>query len=472
MSNRISQNLALALCLQLAGLTQGHVVITYPGWRGNNLGRTDEFPFGMQWMYPCGGLPVTTNRTHWPIGGGAVAFQPGWFTGHASALIYINIGLGEQPENYSQPIVKFHLQGPTDNPYPGSVCLPQLTLPDDVRKQVKSGDLATIQVIEAAKHGAGLFTCPNFPFLVSGVRQQTPQRVPLYEHPNASYSSTMCVSCELLGACRCHNYSTFSDNHNPLRVVSPRFSQVYTMKVIPSPILATKATPHARHGQGSASSPRVPSILARHPIQVDFVRPQRPAIVPGNNRAAQHIRRNSGSKYSISDAKVNKPASHLHRTRVGLWLENIEASHGLPSPTLDHQSPYSPSRRRSMSLGTASPHGTKFTRNANAPRVPLADITSLVLAADCPTTFYASEAADAHSQSSTSLASDLSGAVDMLTTDEAKRLLLMSAQSNMSLAEAIRGIAISRSQTESSQSTQQVEPDYLADTFVFDEHLY
>ena len=66
--------------------------------------------------------------------------------------------MGEQPENYSQPIAKFYLQGPTDNPYPGSVCLPQLTLPDDVRGQVKSGDLATIQVIEAAKHGAGLFT--------------------------------------------------------------------------------------------------------------------------------------------------------------------------------------------------------------------------------------------------------------------------------------------------------------------------
>lgn len=53
MSKSVPQAFVLALCLQLAGLTQGHVVITYPGWRGNNLGRTDEFPFGMQWMYPC-----------------------------------------------------------------------------------------------------------------------------------------------------------------------------------------------------------------------------------------------------------------------------------------------------------------------------------------------------------------------------------------------------------------------------------
>ena len=51
-----------------------HTVITYPGWRGNNLHTTGpppqhdasalgieyntnndtyEFPYGMQWMYPC-----------------------------------------------------------------------------------------------------------------------------------------------------------------------------------------------------------------------------------------------------------------------------------------------------------------------------------------------------------------------------------------------------------------------------------
>lgn len=34
-------------------LAAGHVVITYPGWRGNNLARNDAFPFGMQWSYPC-----------------------------------------------------------------------------------------------------------------------------------------------------------------------------------------------------------------------------------------------------------------------------------------------------------------------------------------------------------------------------------------------------------------------------------
>lgn len=175
----------LAQCLYWAQVARGHVVVTYPGWRGNNLGITDDFPYGMQWAYPCrhltdprrfsvpvcellttgrtlpnpgGGLGVTRNRTHWPIDGGAVAFQPGWFTGHDTALIYINLGLGEQPLNYSWPITKLFIDGPSDSPYPGTVCLPKLELPAEVRSRVRSGDLATIQVVEAAKHGAGMFS--------------------------------------------------------------------------------------------------------------------------------------------------------------------------------------------------------------------------------------------------------------------------------------------------------------------------
>jgi len=156
--------IALAQCLHWAKLAQGHVVLTYPAWRGNNLITDDSFPFGMQWAYPCGGLGVTTNRTHWPLDGGAVAFQPGWFVGHDTALIYINIGLGEQPSNYSWPITTLYIDGPTNGPYPGTVCLPKLTLPAEVRRQIKSGDFASIQVIEAAKHGAGLFTCADIIF--------------------------------------------------------------------------------------------------------------------------------------------------------------------------------------------------------------------------------------------------------------------------------------------------------------------
>jgi len=103
-----------------------------------------------------GGLGVSSNRTYWPLNGGAIAVQPGWFQGHATALFYINMGLGENPANYSLPMVPlFQITGPSNNPYPGTFCLPQVPLPAGVT--VKSGDLASIQVIEVAKHGAGQY---------------------------------------------------------------------------------------------------------------------------------------------------------------------------------------------------------------------------------------------------------------------------------------------------------------------------
>ena len=50
----------------------------------------------------------------------------------------------------------FQLLGPSKNPYPGTICLPQVPLPAGAN--VKSGDLATIQVVELAAHGASLFS--------------------------------------------------------------------------------------------------------------------------------------------------------------------------------------------------------------------------------------------------------------------------------------------------------------------------
>lgn len=44
---------SLLLTLALAAFVSAHTVMTYPGWRGNNLKTNDEFPYGMQWMYPC-----------------------------------------------------------------------------------------------------------------------------------------------------------------------------------------------------------------------------------------------------------------------------------------------------------------------------------------------------------------------------------------------------------------------------------
>lgn len=101
-------------------------------------------------------MPITTNRTKWPVGGGAVSFQPGWFPGHSRAQIHINLGLGTIPPNMSHPMVTpFGIVGPDNEPYPGTLCIPQVPLPADI--EVKPGDNATIQLIELAQHGAGLY---------------------------------------------------------------------------------------------------------------------------------------------------------------------------------------------------------------------------------------------------------------------------------------------------------------------------
>lgn len=46
--------------------------------------------------------------------------------------------------------------GPSANPYPGTVCLPEVPLPTNTT--VSPGDNATIQLVEIAKHGAALFS--------------------------------------------------------------------------------------------------------------------------------------------------------------------------------------------------------------------------------------------------------------------------------------------------------------------------
>lgn len=160
------------LTLVLAAVAYAHTVIVYPGWRGNNLITNDTFPYGMQWMYPCGGHNVTTNRTYWPTTGGAISFQPGWFKGHSTATLHINMGFGDEgpdggPINMSNIMVKgFEIIGPTNNPFPGTVCLPQVPLPANTT--VKAGDKATIQIVELAQHGASLFSCVDIIFADPG----------------------------------------------------------------------------------------------------------------------------------------------------------------------------------------------------------------------------------------------------------------------------------------------------------------
>lgn len=137
----------------------------------------------MQWIYPCtlpssqlftptcangglsgGGMPISTNRTKWPVTGGAVGVQPGWFPGHSSAFFYINLGEGTVPLNYSLPMQPvFQILGPSNQQYDGSWCLPQVPLPANFTAKV--GNNATIQIIETAQHGAALYNVSIEPIL-------------------------------------------------------------------------------------------------------------------------------------------------------------------------------------------------------------------------------------------------------------------------------------------------------------------
>lgn len=108
-------------------------------------------------------MPMSTNRTKWPVKGGAIAFQPGWFSGHSSAFMYFNLGIGNNPDNYSFVMQNgLNIIGPSKEPWPGTFCLPQVPLPAGLNVNV--GDNATIQVIETALHGAALYNCVDITF--------------------------------------------------------------------------------------------------------------------------------------------------------------------------------------------------------------------------------------------------------------------------------------------------------------------
>lgn len=90
------------------------------------------------------------------------------------------------PWNMSFPMVPpFQILGPSKNPYPGTVCLPQVPLPANTT--VSPGDNATIQVVELAVHGASLFSVSLF---TAGPRGNswTKKNVANKQSPSASTS--------------------------------------------------------------------------------------------------------------------------------------------------------------------------------------------------------------------------------------------------------------------------------------------
>jgi len=159
----------LTTLLLLTPLVSAHFELTYPQWRGNTL------EGDMQWMYPCGNLSVSQNRTKWPMTGGRIQVTPGWNSGHPTAFIYVNMGYGDHPANHSNPMVPvFQMTGPSRDPYPGSFCLQGVPLPAN-GAGLNPGDHVTIQVIQVALHGAGLFNCADV-ILVATEDEATPMR--------------------------------------------------------------------------------------------------------------------------------------------------------------------------------------------------------------------------------------------------------------------------------------------------------
>ncbi|KXJ89751.1 hypothetical protein Micbo1qcDRAFT_196540 [Microdochium bolleyi] len=190
MFSRTILSKALAVLAGSAAVVDAHIAITYPGSRGNTFpkngtvaqsdglvvatianGSEPIYPYGMAMAYPCGGLPTTTNRTLWPLTGSApIILQPGHQANHDWGIIFVNIGLGTTPANFStQMIHEFSFTFPSAKEYDNQICLPDVSLPQTVRDAVgaglvKAGDNATIQVVETAKHGGTLHSCIDITF--------------------------------------------------------------------------------------------------------------------------------------------------------------------------------------------------------------------------------------------------------------------------------------------------------------------
>ncbi|KAL2115301.1 hypothetical protein VTJ04DRAFT_9556 [Mycothermus thermophilus] len=206
-------------------------------------------------------------------------------------------------------------------------------------------------------------------------------------------------------------------------------------------------------------------------------------------------RRTTGPRAFVFDSKVNKPTQHR---KVGLWLESIDAGAAPPgSPSLSPVSPGLPSptavRRRSMSSAAWSDRSHPAWR-PDSPRTPLADITPLVVGASYSDEISPSASFDSHAtedeipepaamrqrpatpmdDQTPHFVPTLASAIDLLTPDEARHLLLVSAQSNMSVAAAIKELALDRIRAQNRPTPATPGPararrNSLADTIVFDE---
>jgi hypothetical protein len=177
-------------------------------------------------------MRTTTNRTNWPINGGAIALQPGWFQGHATAFFYMNMGFGTNgpdngPPNMSFPMVPvFQIVGPSKNPYPGTICLPQVPLPSGIPTP-NVGDNATIQVVETAIHGAALYSVsPQLPRAGRG-------KIVLIDEQCVDITFTEPENVAQVNESNCFNSSDISFNNVYSIAIGPTSDSTKTLASIP-----------------------------------------------------------------------------------------------------------------------------------------------------------------------------------------------------------------------------------------------
>jgi len=117
-------------------------------------------------------MPLSSNRTNWPVGGGAISIAPGLAPGFKNSFIYINIAKTEgnalAPGNFSHlAMPPLAITGKDDlNPWAGQFCLPQVPMPAGVQFNV--GDSATIQVVQVAANGQAVYNCADVTLLPNG----------------------------------------------------------------------------------------------------------------------------------------------------------------------------------------------------------------------------------------------------------------------------------------------------------------
>ena len=136
---------SLLSLLSLPLLVSAHFQMLYPAPRSD----VDE----TEGTFPCGGFPVSENRTQVST----TAFPLALEMGHDRSVVQVLLALGNDPgDAFSITLEQtFQQQGE------GSFCLPAVQLPSDLN--ITDGTNGTIQVITDGEGGGGLYVVRSYP---------------------------------------------------------------------------------------------------------------------------------------------------------------------------------------------------------------------------------------------------------------------------------------------------------------------